>query len=366
MFSFHVATGREWRGAERQAFQLVTGLRAIGHRAVLVAHPEGELTRHMREGHDLIPLPSHSDVDVGAAWRLSRLLKQMAPAVVHAHDSDAVAMAATALAIGSPVPRVPLIVSRRTEFRIERTSFSRWKYSQVHTFIATSSTVADGLAAAGIPRQTIAVVSPGVDIDRIAHAQATNIHAELFLPTRAPTVGNVAALVPAKGHHHLIDVAARVVRAVPDARFVIVGDGELRASLEHQIRDRHLERHVFLAGFRMDVVEVTKGLDLYVSSALHEAASLAILDAMACGKAVVATTAGSVGELVVHEETGYLVPPRDDEALADRIVLLLRDDERRHRMGEAGASRVRARFTLERMVIETTDVYARCVANVAA
>jgi glycosyltransferase involved in cell wall biosynthesis len=366
VFSLHVDTERGWRGGERQVFQLVTGLRAAGYRAVLVAPPDGALARRMREGHDLIPFGPRSDVDVAAAWRLSRILKQSPPDVIHAHDSHAVAMCATALAIASPSPRPPLIASRRSEFRVEHTSFSRWKYSQVDYFLVTSGTVADRLAGAGIARRQIAVVSPGVDVERIARTAAANVHAEFFLPTHAPIVGNVAALVPSKGHHDLIEAAARVIRDVPDARFVIAGDGDLRTPLERQIKEKHLERHIFLAGFRTDVVELTKGMDIYVSSAVHEAASMAILDAMAASKAVVAAEAGSVRELVVDGETGYVVPPRDPAALASRIVMLLRDDARRKRMGAAGSARTRARFTLERMVSETAEAYARALARLAA
>lgn len=366
MLSLHVDTEREWRGGERQVFQLVTGLRAAGHRAVLVAAPDGELAQRMREGHDLVPLGPRSDVDVAAAWRLSRLIKQSPPDVIHAHDSHAVAMAATALAIASPIPRPPLIASRRSEFRVEHTSFSKWKYSQVDYFLATSGTIADRLVSAGISRGRIAVVSPGVDVERVERTLAAHIHAEFFLPTHAPIVGNVAALVPGKGHHDLIDAATRVIREVPDARFVIAGDGELRGALERQIRDKHLERHVFLAGFRTDIIELTKGFDVYVSSALHEAASMAILDAMAASKAVVAAEAGSVRDLIVDGETGYVVPPKDDAAMAARIVMLLRDAAKRRRMGDAAGARARARFTLERMVNETAEAYARAVARMAA
>ena len=123
---------------------------------------------------------------------------------------------------------------------------------------------------------------------------AANVHAEFYLPTHAPIVGNVAALVPHKGQHHLIDAAALVVRDVPDARFVIVGDGELREALERQIRDKHLERHVFLAGFRADALELTKGFDLFVVSSITEGMCTALVDAMAASKPAVATDAGAV------------------------------------------------------------------------
>src|SRR5688572_10133716 len=244
------------------------GLRAIGHRAALVAHPDGELLRRMSEGLDLIPLGPRNEIDLAAAWRLSRVVKQLRPDVIHAHDPHGVAMCATALSIASPSPKPALVASRRIEFRIAHNSFSRWKYSQVDCFIANSGAIRDRLVADGIPRPKIVVVNEGVDVERIVRLPTANVHAEFYLPTHASIVGNVAALVPHKGQTHLIDAAALVVRDVPDARFVIVGDGELRQSLEDDIRHRHLERHVFLAGFRVDALELTKSFDRLAMSSV--------------------------------------------------------------------------------------------------
>ena len=113
MFSLHIDTARGWRGGQSQVLHLVQGLRAIGHRAALVADPEGELLRRMSEGHDLIPIAARGEVDLSAAWRLSRVIKRLAPDVIHAHEPHAVAMASTALSILSPTPKPPLLASRR-------------------------------------------------------------------------------------------------------------------------------------------------------------------------------------------------------------------------------------------------------------
>jgi glycosyltransferase involved in cell wall biosynthesis len=339
----------------------ILALRGAGDRAMLVGDPEGELLRRLREGLDLVPLASRSDVDLAAAWRLSRVLKTTRPDIVHAHDSRGVALAATALAIAAPKPKPPLIAARRSEFRVNRSSFSRWKYSQVDWFIATSDTVRDRLVRAGVAASHVTVVTPGIDIERVECSAVTNVHGEFWLPTHAPIVGNVAALDPHKGHHHLVAAAARVVATVPDARFVIVGDGPLREQLERQIHHAHLERHIFLSGFREDVVEMTRGFDVYASAALIEGASMAILDAMASAKPIVASAAGSVSELVAHDETGFIVPPRDDTALARGIVTLLTDDGLRQRMGAAGRARAADRFSIERMTQDIQAVYARAL-----
>ena len=357
MFSLHIDSARTWRGGQRAVMDTVIGLRAIGHRAALVAHPEGELLRRMSEGHDLIPLAPSGDIDLGAAFRLSRVIRRLKPDVVHAHDPHAVAMASTALSMADPVPKPPLVASRRLEFRIAHNSFSRWKYSQVDCFIANCKVIQDRLVADGIPRAKTVVVHEGVDVERIVRMPAGNVHADFYLPTHAPIVGNVAALVAQKGQHHLIDAAAQVVKEVPDVRFVIVGDGELRSALEDHIKHKHLERHVFLAGFRTDVLELTKTFDLFVMSSITEGMPIALVDAMAASKAAVTSAVGGIPEVMVDGETGFLVPPRDHTAMAERIVLLLKNSALRNQMGDAALARARHQFTVERMVEETAALY---------
>jgi glycosyltransferase involved in cell wall biosynthesis len=337
----------------------VMGLRARRYRAALVAHPEGELYRRMSEGTDLIPLAPRNEIDLAAAWRLSRVLKQLMPDVIHAHDPHGVAMAATARSIASPSPMPRLIATRRIEFRVARNSFSRWKYGQVDCFVAISEAVRERLISDGIRREQTTVVHEGVDVERIVQLPAANVHAAFFLPTHAPIVGNIGALVAQKGQQHLIDAAAIVVRAVPDSRFVICGDGELRPALEEQIKRKHLERHVLLAGFRPDVLELLKGFDLFALSSLQEGLCTSLVDAMAASKAAVATQVGGVPEVVAAGKTGFLVPPRNHEAMADRIITLLKDDALRARMGEAALQRAREHFTVDRMVEGTVATYEK-------
>jgi glycosyltransferase involved in cell wall biosynthesis len=357
VFSLHIDTSRHWTGGSSQVMYTVMGLRARREQAALVADPQGELFRRMSEGTDLIPLAPTHDIDLAASWRLSRVIRQLKPDVIHAHDPRGVTMAATALSITAPTPTPVFVASRRLESRVSHSSFARWTYAQVDGFIANSKIISDRLVTDGIPRVKISIVNEGVDVERIERLKPANVRAAFYLPMQAPIVGNVAALVPHKGQHHLIDAAAIAVRQVPDVRFVIVGDGELRHSLEEQIRHKHLERHVFLAGFRDDALELTKGFDLFVMSSTTEGMCTALVDAMAAAKAAVATDAGAIPEVMVDGETGFLVPTRDHEAMAARIVQLLKNPKLRTRMGEAALERARERFTVERMVDGTQATY---------
>jgi glycosyltransferase involved in cell wall biosynthesis len=146
---------------------------------------------------------------------------------------------------------------------------------------------------------------------------------------------------------------------VPDARFVIAGEGELRETLERQIKEHRLEKHVFLVGFRPDVLSVHKAFDIFVMSSVTEGLGTSLLDAMACAKPIVATSVGGMPEVVVDRKTGLLVPPRDPEAMAEAIVRLLTDEPLGRAMGAAGDARVREHFSAERMVQDTLAVYRR-------
>lgn len=365
MFSLHIDTARTWRGGQNQVLLTVNGLRAIGQRAALVAHPDGELRKRAQEGLELVPLAPRSEVDLTAGWRLARVIRRLGPDIIHAHDPHGVAMAGLALSLGAGARghagrRAPaLVASRRVDFHLKGNSFSRWKYRQVDLFVAASGAIRRMLIGDGIDENRVVTVHEGIDVDRIDAVPPVNVHEAYWLPHHAPLVGNVAALVPHKGQRYLIEAAHLVVRQVPDARFVILGEGELHEHLQHLVREHHLEKHVLLPGFRTDVIGCIKGFDLFVMSSLTEGLGTSILDAMACRKAVVGTRAGGIPEVVDDGQTGLVVEPRDAPQLAAAIVRMLEDEPMRRAMADAGYARVRERFTVERMVSETAALYAR-------
>lgn len=362
MFSLHVDTARTWRGGQNQVLLTVNGLRSLGHRAALVAHPGGELRQRVQEGLDLIPIGPRTEMDLTAAWRFARIVGRMRPDVIHAHDPHGVAMASLALSFsaGAAQGRAPaLVASRRVDFHLKGNSFSRWKYRQVDCFIAASDAIRQMLVADGVPADRTVTVHEGIDVDHVTAAPPVNVHETFWLPHQAPVVGNVAALVPHKGQRYLVDAAHLVVQQMPDVRFIILGEGELRDHLEKQVHEHHLEKHVFLPGFRTDVLGCIKGFDVFVMSSVTEGLGTSLLDAMACARPIVATRAGGIPEIVEDGVNGLIVPPRDAHALARAIVQTLKDEDLRRRMGAAGLARVRERFSVDRMVAETASVYAR-------
>src|SRR4030095_8030699 len=323
MFSLHIDTARTWRGGQNQVLVTVMGLRALGHRAALVAHPGGELRQRVQEGLDLIPIAPRTEMDLTAAWRFSRIVRRLQPDVIHAHDPHGVAMAALALSFSAGAGRggrVPaLVAARRVDFHLKGNSFSRWKYRQVDCFIAASEAIRQMLIADGVPADHTITVHEGIDVEHVTAAPPVNVHETFWLPHHAPVVGNVAALVPHKGQRYLVEAAHLVVQEMPDVRFIVLGEGELREHLEKQVHEYHLEKHVLLPGFRTDVLGCIKGFDLFAMSSVTEGLGTSLLDAMACSVPIVATSAGGIPEIVEDGLNGLLVPPRDAAALAAAI-----------------------------------------------
>ncbi|MFN8058707.1 MAG: glycosyltransferase [Vicinamibacterales bacterium] len=361
MYSLHLDTAKSWRGGQNQVLLTVLGLRALGHRALLVAHPLGELRRRADEGLDLLPLAPRTELDVAAAWKLARVIRRERPDIVHAHDPHGVAMAAWALALGVGEPAPLLVASRRVDFDLKQNAFSRWKYRQVRAFLCASTFIRDMLVRDGIEPARAITVHEGVDLEHIARVPPLDVHSEFHLPHGAPVVANIAALAPHKGQRYFVEAAHRVVQSVPDARFLIVGEGELHAALQKQVHEHTLERHVHLTGFRRDALAILKDVDIFVMCSITEGLGTSTLDAMACRKPVVASRVGGIPEVVVDGDTGVLVAPRDPDALARAIVSLLESPERRRAMSDAGFARVTERFGVDRMVRETAAVYEQLV-----
>jgi L-malate glycosyltransferase len=366
MRSLHIDTARTWRGGQNQVLLTVTGLAEAGHDAILLSHENGELKRRAGEGLRFLGFSPRSEFDVRAAWQLVKVLTDLKPDVIHAHDPMAVSLSAMALQMGAPRQRPLVVASRRVDFHLKQHAFSRWKYKHVDVFIAASALIQAVLERDGITPDRIEVVHDGVNVPFIDRLPVIDAHAEFWLPHGAPLVGNVAALAPHKGQKYLVGAAAHVVREITDARFVILGEGELKEALERQVHTLGLERHVLLAGFRADVLGLMKSFDLFVMSSVTEGLGSAILEAMTARRPVVATRTGGIPEAVVDGETGRLVPPRDEKALSTAITTLLRDRAEAQRLGEAGRSRVEMLFSVDQLVAGTARVYAQRLQRHAA
>ncbi len=202
----------------------------------------------------------------------------------------------------------------------------------------------------------------GLDLAAIdAWAGADGVRAEFGLPTDAPLVGAVGNFKPGKGQEHLLRAAAMVRSEVPEARFLLVGLGPREEELRREASRLGLDGIVIFAGLRDDAPRIAAALDVYVQPSEVEGLPIALLEAMALGRPVVATSVGGTPEVIRHPDQGVLVPSRDPHAIASSVLELLHDPARRSRMGERAAERARE-FDIRTAVRRMEAVYEELLA----
>ena len=359
MKTLHINTEWTWRGGEQQVIYLVQGLLRRGDETLLVCQPKSPIARKARElGIPHIPLRMIGEVDLFAAARLADILRREKVSVVHIHTP----LGHTLALLAAPFCGWPrLIVSKRTDFSIFRNSFfglNLLKYAYgIHRYIAISEAVKRVLVKDGVPAGRISVVRSCVDPDRLARGSCNGLRAELGIREDGPIVGNVGHMTPHKGQGTLIEAIPKVLQEVPAARFVIVGEGALEPSLKGQARRLGVSDRITFPGFRKDIPSFLSLFQVFVMPSHMEGLGTAILDALAMGLPVVATTAGGIPEMVKDGKNGLLVPPGDPEALSRAIISLLEDPKRARSLGRAGFDTVSREFSLERMVEQTRQLY---------
>ncbi len=229
---------------------------------------------------------------------------------------------------------------------------------RMNHLVAVSRAIVHKIAEERPSSVPVSLVHNGVDLARYDRTEACCTLAEDYgLEPGAQIVGVVGRLEPEKGHPTLIDAWPRVLRAVPDAYLLIVGEGSRREALEHQVAELGIGSRVIFTGRRDDVPAVTAALDVAVLPSYREAQGLTILEAMALSRPVVASNVGGIPEMVEDGRTGLLVPPHDPEALAAAITRLLVDHPLADMLARAGHDLVHERFCLELMVRSIEDLY---------
>ncbi|HEY6046622.1 MAG TPA: glycosyltransferase [Pyrinomonadaceae bacterium] len=370
----HMIDSFEQGGTERQAIQLVRLLQASGRCQMRLACLQNRgLLRRDADRLNLgeiqeYPLTSFYDVNfIKQVRSLARFLKENKIDVVHTHCfyTNIFGMMAAALA------RVPARVAYKGETDGFRTAKQKWveraAFRLAHRVVANSEAVRRQLINEGVPPAKVSVHYNGLDFERVridSGLRREDALALLGLPSNRRLVTIVANLRhPVKDHPMFLRAAARVRQAVPDAGFVIAGEGELMNGLRELAAQLGVEEDVFFIGRCERVAELLFASDVCVLSSRAEGFSNSILEYMAAARPVVVTDVGGAREAVVEGETGYIVPAGDEEGMAARIIDLLRDPQAAAVMGERGKRRVEERFSSPRHVANTLDLYSEILGS---
>lgn len=344
----HLVIGGDVAGGQIVALRLARAARDAGEEVVFVAPEEGLFTEIVRaEGMRVRVLPAAGALDLRALMRLARLLREERADVLHTHvhfSGNVIGRLAARIARARVIAHMhienafrPAGVSRKAQVALDN-----WTARLCTWIVAVSDATAETLVRQGYPSARLVTVHNGIEpVEPAAPAS-------LDLPPGTPVLGLVGRLCDVKGQRELIHALARIESR--DAVAVLVGkdleaNGAYERELKAEAQRLGVEQRVIFAGYRDDVPSLLAALDVFVLPSWIEGLPLVVLEAMAQGRAVIATAVGGTPELVSDGETGLLVPPQDVEALARAIDALLGDPARAEHMGAAGRLRVRQEFS---------------------
>jgi glycosyltransferase involved in cell wall biosynthesis len=209
-----------------------------------------------------------------------------------------------------------------------------------------------------IKPEKVVTLYPGIDVERYNLVDKASVaNGKFAFDGSCVIAGTIGRLVEVKGLEYFLESIPQIVNSNQDVRFLIVGTGPLEESLKMKARVLGIESYVHFTGFVEDLEGIWKALDIFVTTSLSEGLPLAVLEAMAMGKPVVATAVGGVREIVIQGVTGILVPPKSPASLAAALCSLLDCPSKRQKMGKKGRQRVLHNFSLDRMVRNYEEFY---------
>lgn len=377
----HIITRLILGGAQENTLLTCEGLlRDYGDHVLLITGPplgpEGSLLDRARANQvPLAIVPSlrrsiHPWRDAVSYRELKRILKKFQPDVVHTHSAKggilgrAAAWSLRVPAIVHGVHGAPFHEYQHAAIRAFYRRCERWAAKRCHAFISVADAMTDLMVRAGVDRrEKFTTIYSGMETEPFLHANEhrARVRREWGFGDEHIVVGKIARLFSLKGHDDLVAAAARLVTRRSNLRFVLVGDGALRASLVERIRREGLADHFHFTGLVPPerIAALLGGMDIVVHTSLREGLARVLPQALIAAKPVISYDIDGAREVVLPGETGYLLPPRDVTGLAAAIDELASNAALRERLGMEGRRRFADVFRHEHMTAQVRAVYLR-------
>jgi glycosyltransferase involved in cell wall biosynthesis len=355
-----MATGTNG-GAQEHVYSLLSRMDRDRYEPTLISLSHGSAERKIAR----LGIPVHvieEPDDAIAVGAVAALLAGIGPEIVHNHMYRAELVGTrAAIALGEAGHARPYVVGTVHSSRIrspEDREVLRSLTPRMDHLIAVSRAMEHKIADERPSDVPVSLIYNGVDLVRYDHTDpCCTLREEYHMPAEAQIAGVVARLEHEKGHPTLLDAWPRVMRRVPNAWLLVVGEGSRRPELEAQAAALGIVERVVFTGRRDDVPAVTAALDVAVLPSYREAQGLTILEAMALSRPVVASAVGGIPEMIEDGRTGLLVPPHDPDALAAAIIRLFTDHAYADLLAKGGHDLVHERFCVELMVAAIEDIY---------
>ena len=359
-------------GGERVFSQIIRGLDREKFNVHIACNPGGRFEEKLTEaGIKIEPLDMTNRYNPLTILKLIKIIKRKNVSIFHSQGGRAdfyARMAARMLkpkvkivnTVAMPVEGYDVGAFRKGVYRF----FDRFSERYVDWFIVVSEVLRRTLINTHkIPPDKVIKIYNGIELDEYSpngkevRSQKSEVRREFGLAKDAPVIGAIGRMVWQKGFEYLIEAIPDIVRDVPDAKILFIGDGQLRKKLEALSKELGVRDNVIFTGFRSDIKEILSAIDILVIPSLLEGFPMITLEAMAMAKPIVATNIDGITEQITDGVNGILVLPKDPSALAKAIIQVLNDKELARTMGLSARKKVEQDFSVGKMVAETEKAY---------
>lgn len=350
----HSESSLAWGGQENRIALECLGMMRRGHELSLIVQPESKLyARLNNRGIKIYPVRMRSGFDLKAIFITMAILKKERIQIVHTHSS----IDSWVVGLASRWYGKVLILRTRHVATAIRATFP-YRYL-CHCLITTGENIRRiFIDKYKLAEDKVVSIPTGVDLRLFSpDVSGEKVRQQLGLGKEIPLLGHVGIFRGKKGHRYFLEACRSIKEEIPQARFLIVGEGPIEKHIREWIKELSLEREVILTGFREDINEVLASLDILVMSSVDEGVPQVISQALAVGKRVVASSIGGIPELIKDGVTGLLVPPADPRAITQACLRLLRDKSLSSCLGQAGRKLVEEKFSLEAMLDKIEGIY---------
>lgn len=346
-------------GAEIYVVSIANRLSQAGY-TIFVASTGGQLVKKLEKSvvHFIIPSDAKSILKIiECSIKLNRILKDNPVDIIHTNSVMTCVIAKLATIL-KPIPIVNTVHSWGTNKNILSAQIVN---NCAHKVIAVSKSTADKYISNGLKKEKVTVIHNGVDVEqfkKLPEEQNVKTRQQLHINTDDFVVINIARMEEErKGHETLLKAAQIVINKYPATKFVLIGDGYLKKSLEERVEEYNIQQNCLFLGNNINIVDVLSMSDIFCLPSYWEGLPIVIAEAMSCGLPVVASDVSGIPEIVVDQETGFLVKPKDPTELADKIILMIENPEKVKTMSLNARERIKEHFNFNKLIQELEKVY---------
>lgn len=354
----HLSSEKTWRGGEQQIAYLIEELSRQGVKNIVACRKDSAFENYCKENEIRhFSLPFSNSFDFRTAAGLKDICKHESPALMHLHSSKSHGAAVLSGWIGN---RTPMVLSRRVDFPLKKNWLSQKKYNYhgIRKIVCVSDAIKEIVQEDIIDTQKAVTVYSGIDLNRFTKLSGDFFRRTFNIPENYYLIGNTSALAPHKDYFTFVKTVEELEKTNFPAFYFIIGTGPLEQEIKTYVEEKGLNKKIIFTGFLNNIPEILPELDLFLMTSETEGLGTSLLDAFACKVPVVATSAGGIPEIVIHEETGLIAAVKDHITLSHNVKRILNSPALKSKLAK-NAYQLVQKFDKKVTAHQTLEIYKK-------